>query len=223
MYILYGGPYTRAFIVEMAMAEGGIANEVRVVDIVKQEHRSPEFLAINPAGRVPALITPDGTVLYETHAINLYLAERHGLTELAPRVDEPERGVFLSGLFYLANELEPNLKRYFYPHRYALRPEDAAAMQRLALDHALERLGVIDLRLDKAGPYHLGERFSLVDLALAYWAVCLEHADALDSYPAIRDCVKLVMGRPKLQPGFAEIKAWMADYTELQARGKGVP
>ena len=218
MYILYGGPFTRAVIVEMAMAEGGIANEVRVVDLVKQEHCSPEFLAVNPAGRVPALITPDGAVLYETHAINLYLAERHGLTELAPRADEPEWGLFLSGLFYLANELEPNLKRYFYPHRYALRPEDAPAMQRHALDHALERLGVIDQRLNKAGPYHLGERFSLVDLALAFWAVFLEHADALGSYPAIRNCVKLVMDRPKLQPRFAEVKAWMADDTELQAR-----
>jgi glutathione S-transferase len=79
VYILYGGPYTRAFIVEMVMAEGAIAHEVRVVDIVDQEHRSPDYLAINPAGRVPTLITPEGVALYETPAINLYLTERHGL------------------------------------------------------------------------------------------------------------------------------------------------
>ena len=222
MYVLYGGPFTRAFIVEMVMAEGDIAYELRVVDIVKQEHRAPEFLAINPAGWVPALITPDGVPLYETPAINLYLAERHGLSELAPRADEPERGLFLSGLFYLTNELEPILKRYFYPHRYVLRPEDAPATRRQSLDNALERLGVIDRRLREDGPYHLGERFSLVDLTLAYWVACLEPANGLESYPAIGRCTNLVMDRPKLRPKFAEIKAWMNDYAELQARGKGV-
>ncbi len=222
MYILYGGPFTRALIVEMVMAEGDIAYELRVVDIVEQEHRSPEYLAINPAGWVPALITPDGAPLYETPAINLYLAERHGLAHLAPRADEPERGLFLSGLFYLTDELEPILKRYFYPHRYVLRPEDASAMRQRSLDNALERLGVIDRRLGHDGPYHLGERFSLVDLALAYWVACLEPADGLESYPAIRRCVKLVMDRPKLRAKFAELKARMDDYVELQARGKGV-
>ena len=49
MYILYGGPYTRAFIVEMAMAEGGIVAEVRTIDIVKKEHLSPEFLETEAA------------------------------------------------------------------------------------------------------------------------------------------------------------------------------
>jgi glutathione S-transferase len=220
LYILYGGPFTRAFIVEMVMAEGDIAYELRVVDIVKQEHRSPEYLAVNPAGWVPALITPDGTTLYETPAINLYLAERHGLTQIAPRADEPERGLFLSGLFYLTDELEPILKRYFYPHRYVLRPEDAPAMRRHSFDSALERLGVIDRRLRADGPYHLGERFSLVDLTLTYWAACLEPADEFESYLAIQRCVKLVMDRPKLRAKFAEIKAWMDDYAELHVRGK---
>ncbi|HSG29581.1 MAG TPA: glutathione S-transferase N-terminal domain-containing protein, partial [Candidatus Krumholzibacterium sp.] len=129
LYVLYGGPFTRACIVEMVMAEGDIAYELRVVDIVAEEHRSPDYLAVDPAGRVPVLITPEGSVLYETPAINLYLTERHGLRNLAPSPKEPERGVFLSGLFYLTDELEPILKRYFYPHRYALRPEDSPGMR----------------------------------------------------------------------------------------------
>ena len=49
MYILYGGPYTRALITQMVMAEGDIAHEIRSVDILNNEHRSPEFLKINPA------------------------------------------------------------------------------------------------------------------------------------------------------------------------------
>ena len=48
MYILYGGPFTRALITEMVLAEGDIAHEVRAVDILNDEHRSPEFLKSNP-------------------------------------------------------------------------------------------------------------------------------------------------------------------------------
>ena len=68
MYILYGGRFTRTLIVEMVMAEGDIAYELREIDIFKQQHRSPEFLAINPAGWVPAMITPEGETLHETPA-----------------------------------------------------------------------------------------------------------------------------------------------------------
>ena len=99
MYILYGGPFTRAFIVEMVMAEGDIAYELRVVDIVEQEHRAPEFLAINPAGWVPALITPDGATLYETPAINLHLAERHGLDTTCTAVRRAGTGLVLEWAF----------------------------------------------------------------------------------------------------------------------------
>ena len=222
MYILYGGLFTRALITEMVMAEGDIAYELRDVDILKDEHRTPEFLAINPAGWVPVLITPAGDALYETPAINLYLAERHGLVHLAPRADEPERGRFLSGLFYLAGDLEPVMKRYFYAHRYVLRPEDTPAMRAHALDSVLDRLGVIEQRLSAAGPYHLGARFSLVDLTLSYWTTYIDSADALRPYPAVRQCMKLVRDRPKLRGKFDDLFAMHDEYAKMQARGEGV-
>lgn len=222
MYVLYGGAFTRALMVEMVMAEGDIPYERREVDIVKREHRAPAFLAVNPAGRVPALITPEGEALYETPAINLYLAERHGLVHLAPRVDEPERGLFLSGLFYLTDELEPILKRYFYPHRTVLKAEDAPAMRHKSLGDALERLEVVDQRLQEAGPYHLGERFSLVDLTMAYWAIGLEPAGRLEAFPAVQRCAALVTDRPKLRTKFAELRAGMEDYARLRISGEDV-
>ena len=55
MYILYGGRFTRVLIVEMVMAEGAIPYELRNIDIVAHQHRKPEYLAVNPAGWVPAL------------------------------------------------------------------------------------------------------------------------------------------------------------------------
>ena len=222
MYILYGGHFTRALITEMVMAEGGIPYELRNVDIVAQEHRRPEYLAINPAGWVPALVTPEGATLYETPAINLYLAERHGLTHLAPAPGDPDRGIFLSGLFSVTGDLEPILKRCFYPHRYVLRDDDTAAMKERSHGEALERLQVMERRLRDKGPYHLGERFSLVDLTLCHWTAPFEDMGALASFPALRRCLELVSARPKLRPHFERQKAWSDEYGGMQARGAGV-
>lgn len=201
MYVLYGGAFTRALITEMVLAEGGLDYELRRIDVVAGEHRTQEYLAINPAGGVPALITPEGELLHETPAINLYLAERHDLTHIAPQIDEAERGPFLSGLFYLTSEIEPAMKRYFFPHRFAARPEDAAAVKARACDMVLERLAVIDRRLSEDGPYHLGGRFSLVDLTLAYWVTYI--ADEAASLAAVMRCRELVVARPRLKRHFA--------------------
>ena len=81
MYVLYGGDFTRSTLVQWVLEEGKIDYELRKVDILNGEHRSAEFLAINPAGLVPVLITPDGDALHEVAALILYLADRHALTD----------------------------------------------------------------------------------------------------------------------------------------------
>ncbi len=219
MYTLYGGEISRALMVEMVFAEGDIPYELIVVDILKGEHRAPEFLKINPAGWVPALVTPEGEILSETAAINLYLAERHNLTQLVPGVEEAERGMFLSGFFYLTNDLEPILKRYFYPHRFITRKEDMSIVKQQALDSAFERLSVIENRLAEGGPFHLGERFSLVDLTMCYWTSYINADGLFDSYPRIRQCMELVKSRPKLQPKFEALERIRVKYAKMQARG----
>ena len=60
MYVLYGCDFTRAALVQWVLDEGGLEYELRKIDISKGEHRAVEFLAINPAGFVPVLVTPDG-------------------------------------------------------------------------------------------------------------------------------------------------------------------
>ena len=98
---------------EMVLTELGLPFEVRSIDIHKGERHAADFLKINPAGWVPAMKTPDGTILHETAAINLYLSDRYSPGLLSPSINEPDRGPFLSGLFYLTDELEPALKRFF--------------------------------------------------------------------------------------------------------------
>ncbi|MEP1209144.1 MAG: glutathione S-transferase family protein [Rhizobiaceae bacterium] len=220
MYTLYGGKFTRALMTEMVFAELGVPYELIAVDTMNAEHRSEAFLKINPAGWVPALKTPEGAVLYETPAINLYLAERHGLGELVPALDDPRRGLFLSSLFYLTDELEPALKRYFFPHRYGVRDTDEGEIRQLSLKAVCACLEVIDGRLKESGPYHLGDQFSLADLTLSFWIRCLLDKGAVSEFRAVLECVDLVRNRPLLRRLFANHDESMKAYAELDADGQ---
>ncbi len=210
LYILYGHRFTRSILVEAVLREGGLAYEQRSVDIRKGEHRDAEFLATNPAGFVPALVTPEGEILHETPAIMLYLAERHGLEDLAPRTDDPQRGLFLAKLFYFCDDLQPAMKRSFYAERYSTDPGDTERIRARAREMALERWSVVEAHLAARGPYHLGARFSLVDLCLAYWALCHPPQEIFEPYPAIKRCFDLVLERPVIGPLFRETRAIIA-------------
>jgi glutathione S-transferase len=100
------------------------------------------------------------------------------------------------------------MKRYFYPHRYVVREKDGPTLKEKALEEALNRLKVVDQRLSQNGPYHLGVRFSLVDIALSFWAATIEYLEGLEPYSAIRQCMQLVMQRPKLRPKFDDQLVW---------------
>ena len=201
MYMVYGGRFTRTVCVEMVLEEGNLPYEVREIDILRGEHREPEFLSVNPAGYVPALVTPEGQVLHEAAAIMLYLADRHGLDQLAPRIDEPERGLFYSKLFFLTNDVQPAMKRLYFPHRYSTDEADTPRIKTQAARMAKERWQVVDDHLARNGPYHLGARFSLVDLYMAMWAALFELPEELFAdCPAIKSCYDLVAARPKSGP-----------------------
>ncbi len=208
MYRLYGGKPTRSLMVEMVMAEGDLDYEEHFVDITRGEEKSAEFLAINPAGWVPALVTPEGQILYETPAINLYLAERHELTQLVPLPGDPLRGKFLCALAYLTGELEHALKRYWYPETFGAGEADAAAIGATAQRHIVERLAVIDGRLRTQGPFQLGERYSLADLTLAYWVASVGELEPERQFAALAACCNAVYQRPRLAPLFARLREW---------------
>lgn len=222
LYILYGGKFTRSALVEQVMAECDVRCELRHINTAKREQKSPEFLKVNPAGWIPALITPEGNTLYETPAINLFLAERHAIPDLAPALDDPDRGLFLSGLFYISGMLEPALKRYWFSDRYGDGAEDANAVRSKAWQDALDYFTVINARLAENGPFHLGERFSLVDLMLAYWSESFVKPASIDHLSAIQHCHELVYERPKLRPHKYAQRNSIAELYRLRAKGGGV-
>jgi len=202
MYILYGCHQTRSIGPRMVLEEGGMPYEHREVDIRKGAHRTPEYLAINPAGYVPTLVTPEGAMLQETAAIMLYLADRHGLDDLLPPAGSVERGQAYNQLFFQTSDIQPAMKRYFYTHRYSADKTAIDGVKARAREMAVERWGVLDAHLRDHGPYALGDRFSLVDIHMCVWAGFGfdEPGDFLDDFPAVAHCFDLVTARPAIAP-----------------------
>ena len=218
MYILYGGDFTRATLVQWVLEEGSIEYELRKIDIQKGEHRAPEFLAINPAGLVPVLITPDGEALYEVAALMVYLADRHELTDLAPAVSDPRRGLFLSTVFHIAGDIQSEMKRFHFPHRFSLRTEDNAGIQDLAKVLVLSRLDVMNTRLLKSGPYILGTRFSLADFYLSFWIAYLDRDGVCKRFPSIAKLYDLVRSRPSATPYLEETERMAEAYADMMKK-----
>ncbi|HTM09491.1 MAG TPA: glutathione S-transferase family protein [Verrucomicrobiae bacterium] len=105
---LYFNPESRALIAKWMLDECGAEYEIVPIDLTKREHKSPEFLSVNPAGKLPALVDGD-TKVFETAAICLFLAEKFPEANLAPMIGAPERGRYLSLMVYSTAQVEPAL------------------------------------------------------------------------------------------------------------------
>ncbi len=209
MYTLFSATYSRSLMVEMVLAECAVAYETSPLDMVGGEQRGAAYREVNPAGWIPALRTPAGDVLYETPAINLWLCERHK-ADLVPAADDLGRGVFLSAFFNVTGEIEPVMKRIFFPTRYVPDAEQVDAALSLAWQALRVRLAPIDQRLAAAGPFFLGDRFSLADLTLAYWMQYVRQRDDITAFPAIARALDLTRTRPHLAGKFELLEQWAA-------------
>lgn len=115
-YRLHYAPDNASLIVRLALEELAQPYDTVLVDRRSHAQRAPAYLALNPAGRIPVLETPDGPVA-ETGAILLWLADRHGA--LMPHPGDPARASALTWLFFLSNTLHPGLRMLFYADQYA--------------------------------------------------------------------------------------------------------
>jgi glutathione S-transferase len=143
-YVLHYAPDNASLIIRLALEELGLPYETRLVDRRQNGQRTPAYLALNPNGLIPALETPDGA-MFETAAILLWLADRHG--GLAPHPDAPERADCLKWLFFMSNTLHAALRRLFYPATY-VGPEPAVqdALNAATRARIVEHLTVLDRR-----------------------------------------------------------------------------
>ncbi|MBW2390714.1 MAG: glutathione S-transferase family protein [Deltaproteobacteria bacterium] len=178
--------------------EIGAEYEKIVIDFEKEEHKSDEFLSVNPMGQIPALVLPDGTLMTETAAMLLQIVDRHPEAKLAPPAGSAERARFLRWLFYLASNVYPTNLRFYYPERHSTDPSAAEGIKAAAEAALDEQFKILNDALDP-GPYLLGETFSAVDILL--WMLIDWHPDTtrlFEQAPRLERIVELVQARPAI-------------------------
>lgn len=199
---LYLAPGTCAMAVRIALTEAGAPHRIKQLDLAAGEQRSPAYLAINPKGRVPALVTERG-VLTETPALLLYVAQRFPDAGLVP-LDDPfllarmqEVHGFLAATVHVAHA---HGRR---GSRWADDPQAIAAMLAKVPHNMREGFAEIE-RHYLAGPWVLGERFSLADIYLFVVASWLEgDGVAISEFPKVADHYRRMLARPGVQQGLA--------------------
>jgi glutathione S-transferase len=153
---LYYNPRSRAAISRWMLDECGVDYEIVPVDFEKREHKTPEFLKINPAGKLPALVDGDSKI-FESAAICLYLGDKVPGAKLAPKIGAPERGRYLSLMVYSTSQLEPAMGD-------ALLGGQKTTPQRGWADFETVR-NVIEGELGD-GPYLFGDWFTAADVMI---------------------------------------------------------
>ena len=196
-YRLHYVPDNASMIVRLALIELGQSFDCVLLRRDEGEHKAAPYLKLNPAGRIPALETPDG-VMFETGAILLWLADKHG--DLFPASPSPDRAAALKWLFYVSNTLHANLNLRFYPDQFTA--SDQKALREGAVRNIRHSFSLLE-QVANTRPYWLnGENLSLLDLyvcATLRWAQIYPSKDfgqiSAADWPALHALTKRVETR----------------------------
>jgi GST-like protein len=195
-YILYGDRRSGSAPVEIALAEIGATAELRPVPLDSEAQLADEYRRINPMGRIPTLLLPDGTVVTESLAILLTLEGRHPEAGLLPAPDDPARAVALRWMALLAGEFYPCVTRSDYPERFSADPAHAPAIRERAREMGREIWRMVEREAAPA-PFVLGDRFSLADIYIAPLSRWLDGEGWMPANcPRIEALARAVASRP---------------------------
>ncbi|GGX99199.1 glutathione S-transferase [Litchfieldella qijiaojingensis] len=198
---LYGFGPTRSLRALWGLGELGEEFEFVSVNLVEGENHHPEFLRLNPAGKVPVLVDGD-FVLTESAAIVLYLAEKYPAKGLLP-TDIKERAQVYRWVMFAMTELEQPLWRI--TRHTMLYPEE----KRLPADIALARQDFVDMAtvLDRhmAGrQFIVGDGITVADCVTAYLMDWANEQNLIDDHPQLRAYLERMYARPTAPPRIAE-------------------
>jgi glutathione S-transferase len=195
----YHNPQSRGRIVHWMLEEVNAPYEIKVVDFDKKEHKSPEFLAINPMGKIPAIVHRN-TVVTECAAICAYLADAFPSAGLAPALDDPQRGTYLRWLFFGAGCVEPAIIDHMFSRPPPSRPTA------MGYGNYPDTLNTLEKAVSP-GPFILGERFSAADVYVGSavgWGLAMK---AVEPRPAFAAYVERVSQRSAYKRSMAQSEA----------------
>jgi glutathione S-transferase len=189
---LYFAPGTRATRIAFLLEELGVPWEKVTLDLAQREHKAADYLALNPNGVVPTLKDGD-TVIFESVAIALHLADRFAEKGLAPPPDSPLRGRYLSWMVWSMTTLEPPIGDVYLERMKPAEQQSAAAV-----DAALARFrsSAQVLEGELTGPFLLGESLSAADVMVGCVLAFAGMLGMLDGHPILQDYVARITARP---------------------------
>jgi GSH-dependent disulfide-bond oxidoreductase len=179
--------------VALFLEEATLAYELRPIDTRKGEQHTPEYRAVNPNGKVPAIVDGDNMV-FDSNAILLYLADKTG--QFLPVSAPGSRGKLYSWLMFVATGVGPYSGQAVHFKYYAPEPMPYA-VNRYQFE-AKRHYGILDDRL--AGHrYMLGDAYTIVDMAVWGWARLVPFImgdDAWTHFPNVKRLVDEINARP---------------------------
>ncbi|HSN97533.1 MAG TPA: glutathione S-transferase family protein [Candidatus Nanopelagicales bacterium] len=202
----YYAPQSNASRIRWSLAELGVPHDTVQVDLRAGDQKKPEFLALNPNGKVPTLVI-DGTPVFESVAIQIALGERYGVEKgLWPAPDSPERLTALTWLLWGQVSLGAAIFRYMMNTSEWVPAEQHNAKQaEAAMTDVRSLLHILDARLD-GRPYLTGSTFTLADLDICSvlgWGLHVIKVDISD-LPNLQAWLSRVNGRPAAREATAE-------------------
>lgn len=188
---IYGIPKTRVFRAIWAAEEAAVAYEV--IPVTLAGAKEPEFLAINPNGKIPAMRDGD-LVLFESFAINWHIAQKAG-PPLLPEGEDQARS--WQWTLWTANEMEPASTRWSYNTFFKPVEERVPAEAEAGRAALAACLKLVDAHLAQHGPFLLGDRFTIADVNMASmlyagWVNGFDYAPV----PALKGWMEACTARP---------------------------
>lgn len=205
---LYSFPTPNGVKISIMLEEIGLPYEVHAINIMQNESWTPEFLALNPNGKIPAIIDPDGPGgkpmgLFESGAILIYLADKTG--KLLP-ADPAARYETIQWVFFQNAAIGPMFGQVGFFHKFAGREyADKRPLERYVVE-SKRLLGVLDARLG-GRQWIMGDDYTIADVSLLGWVrnlITFYDARALVDYDSLQHVpawLERGLARPAVQRG----------------------
>lgn len=198
---LFHAPKTRSTGALCLLEELGVEYDIHVLNMKAGEHKKAEYLAVNPLGKVPAILH-DGALVTEQAAVYIYLADLYGDKGLAPRIGQPLRGPYLRWMVYYGSAFEPAV----VDKAQKRDPAPPAMSPYGTFDEALK---VVTDQLAK-GPFLLGDKFQACDMLWGNALGWITKFGIIEATPLIKAYIGRVTERPSVQRANAKDAAWAA-------------
>jgi glutathione S-transferase/GST-like protein len=186
MYTLYCRNTAGSMAPEALLAACGAEYKVIVLERRPDGSFEEFFHRINPKAEVPTLVLPDDSIMTESAAMMIHLADLHPGAGLAPAIGTPERPRYLRWQMFLATALYMSDLRLFYPQRYTTAPGETFGIKARALETMMQEFAIYAEALGQ-GPFLLGDRMSAVDIYAAMLCTWAPDMEALfKQHPALK-------------------------------------